>query len=272
MKQRYLAPSCIALLLSLCWAAPASLAQEVETTLPDQMAETPRIQIGLSTDTIYITTDFSGADLTVFGAVTNLPSPSASGESTYNIAVALEGPRETVTVRKKSRVFGIWMNTQSEELRNVPLSYSLATSGGVDSGSEEAMLAGMGIGVEAIAAGTVEKREDLAEFVTALRRQRTTNGLYNINQDAVQMLSRPLFRARLNLPPDIPVGLHVVEAYLFEGNRLIDQASLPLKIAKSDWEQTISRSARHNSLLYGLVAVLLAVLTGWLGRIVFKRD
>ncbi len=88
----------------------------------------------------------------------------------------------------------------------------------------------------------------------------------------MQFLSGPLFRARLSLPADIPVGLHVVEAYLFKNGRLVDQTSLPLKIAKSDWEQTISRTARSQSLLYGVLAVLLAVLTGWLGRIIFRRD
>lgn len=247
----------------------AALAQ---SNVPDAIGPQPKIQIGLSTDTIYITSDFTGAVLTVFGAVTNTSGRPDTSDSAYTIAVTLEGPRETAIVRRKSRVFGIWVNTHSEELENIPLSYSVATSSQIDEPAEQSLLSDLGIGVDAIAAGTLQKEAELADFVEALRRQRIERGLYTQNDDAVQFLSGPLFRARLSLPAEIPVGLHVVEAFMFANGKLIDQVSLPLRIAKSDWEQTISRAARNNSLIYGLLAVILAVFTGWLGRIIFKRD
>ncbi|RLQ87167.1 TIGR02186 family protein [Notoacmeibacter ruber] len=248
------------------------LAAFAQPKVPDAIGPQPQIEIGLSTDTIYITTDFTGAALTVFGSVTDPSGLSEGADTAYAIAVTLEGPRQTAVVRKKSRVFGIWVNTQSEELDNIPLSYSIATSGQISDVMENQTLADLGIGIDAIASGTAERRSDLTEFVAALRRQRLENGFYTENEDSIQFLSGPLFRARLNLPAAIPVGLHVVEAYLFANGRMIDQASLPLRIAKSDWEQTVSRTARNNSFLYGLAAVILAVLTGWLGRMIFKRD
>ncbi|MCP1198633.1 TIGR02186 family protein [Notoacmeibacter sp. MSK16QG-6] len=243
-----------------------------QTKVPDAIGPQPQIQIGLSTDTIYITSDFTGAVLTVFGTVTQMSGSPESAESIYSIAVTLEGPRQTAVVRKKNRVFGIWVNTQSEELRNVPLSYSIATSSEMGGPAGETVLSDLGIGVDAIAAGTLQKDAEMKDFVEALRRQRIEGGLYTKNDDSVQFLSGPLFRARLSLPAEIPVGLHVVEAFMFANGRLVDRVSLPLRIAKSDWEQTISRTARNNSLIYGLLAVVLAVVTGWLGRLVFKRD
>ncbi|WP_114389115.1 TIGR02186 family protein [Notoacmeibacter marinus] len=255
----------------LIWLLAPGIAL-AQSNVPDVIGPQPKIQIGLSTDTIFITSDFTGAVLTVFGAVTNTSGSPEATDSAYTIAVTLEGPREKAVVRKKSRVFGIWVNTHSEELKNVPLSYSIATSSRIGGPAGNTVLTDLGIGVEAIAAGTLQKEAELADFVEALRRQRIESGLYTQNDDAVQFLSGPLFRASLSLPAEIPVGLHVVEAFMFANGKLIDQVSLPLRIAKSDWEQTISRAARNNSLIYGLLAVILAVVTGWLGRIVFKRD
>jgi hypothetical protein len=50
------------------------------------------------------------------------------------------------------------------------------------------------------------------------------------------------------------------------------ETSAPLVIVKSGFEQWVFRSSIDYGLLYGIFAVALAMLTGWLGRIVFRRD
>ena len=59
---------------------------------------------------------------------------------------------------------------------------------------------------------------------------------------------------------------------LFKKKEGAEETAAPLVILKSGFEQSIYRFAHQNSMLYGIFAVLLAVVTGWLGRIVFKRD
>src|SRR5690606_31491195 len=83
------------------------------------------VQIGLSTDAISITSDFAGANLTIFGALDNI-DPQVSRQGRYDIVVVLEGPPRTVVVRKKTRVLGMWINTDSMVFVNVPASYSVA--------------------------------------------------------------------------------------------------------------------------------------------------
>ena len=93
-------------------------------------AQTPlaeNIQIGLSTDRIMITSDFSGADLTIFGAVDNA-DPLVSRQGGYDVIVVLEGPAEPVVVWKRSRILGVWVNSQSETFVNIPISYSVSTT------------------------------------------------------------------------------------------------------------------------------------------------
>ncbi len=43
-------------------------------------------------------------------------------------------------------------------------------------------------------------------------------------------------------------------------------------MVKTGIENQISVFAARNGALYGLVAVMVAVFTGWFGRLMFKRD
>ena len=100
------------LLLVLALAAPASVRAE-------PMDFTEKLEIGISTDEISITSDFRGADLTIFGAINGF-NGNLLAQGKYNIVVALEGPKENTTVRKKERVFGIWINTSAMTFELVP--------------------------------------------------------------------------------------------------------------------------------------------------------
>ena len=92
-----------------------------------QEPERERIEIGLSTDRISITSDFSGADLTIFGALDNL-DPLVRRQNRYDVIVTLEGPERLTTLRRKERVFGMWINMDSRDFSNAPTSYSLAST------------------------------------------------------------------------------------------------------------------------------------------------
>ncbi len=67
-----------------------------------------------------ITADFDGADLTIFGSARRIPIRRSSAQGRYDIIVVLEGPARPATVRRKDRVLGVWVNTQSETFINVP--------------------------------------------------------------------------------------------------------------------------------------------------------
>ena len=99
-----------AALLALCLAALCALgpgragAQELVADLSDHL--------------IAIDSEFTGTDLLVFGAI----------EGEGDIVVLVRGPRSSVVVREKARVFGIWLNASSVTFDNVPSFYALATS------------------------------------------------------------------------------------------------------------------------------------------------
>lgn len=233
-----------------------------------------RIEIGLSTDSVAITPNFAGTSLTIFGALDNA-DPMISRQGGYDVIVVLEGPGQPIVVRRKSRVLGMWINTQSEEFVKVPSSYSEAMTRVPQDITSPATYRRLALGPDYLrvavrgkdnAAGAIE------EFRKALVRKKRVAGLYSERPGNVQFLSQSLFRATLSLAPNVPVGQHLARAYLFRSGQFLRETSAPLTIRKSGAEQRIYESAHDHGLLYGLAAVLLAAITGWLGRVIFRRD
>lgn len=50
------------------------------------------------------------------------------------------------------------------------------------------------------------------------------------------------------------------------------ETSAQLTIRKAGLEQRLYQFAHQNSMLYGILAVLIAIVTGWLGRLIFRKD
>ncbi|MBE7183363.1 MAG: TIGR02186 family protein [Methylobacterium mesophilicum] len=248
------------LLLSPAWAQ-------------EQQENPENIQIGLSTDHITITADFSGADLTIFGSLENA-DPLIARQNRYDVVVVLEGPSRPVVVRRKDRVLGMWINTQSENFVNVPASYSVATTRQYQDITDPASYRRLSLGAASIYLEPSNRDEPLrvSEFTTALRALMLKTGLYSERLGDVQFLSQNLFRATLTLPPNVPVGTHKARAFLFKNGLFIKETSAQLSIRKSGFEQTLFRLADNHGIFFGFCAVLLAVATGWLGRIIFRRD
>ncbi|WP_411908585.1 TIGR02186 family protein [Mesorhizobium sp. ES1-4] len=240
-------------------------------------AQTPSvesIQIGLSTDNVSITAGFSGADLTIFGSLEN-PDPLVARQGRYDVIVVLEGPPKPVVVRRKDRVLGVWVNLDSETFENVPVSYSVATTRPLQDITDPNSYRQLSLGSSNLymqPADAGDSPATIEEFTAALRERKTATGLYSENVGGVQFLSQNLFRATVRLAPNVPVGTHKARAFLFKSGLFIKESSAQLEIRKSGFEQSIFRAAHDYSFLYGVFAVSLAMITGWLGRLVFRKD
>ncbi|WP_274427201.1 TIGR02186 family protein [Chelativorans sp. YIM 93263] len=232
------------------------------------------IEIGLSTDTVSITSDFSGANLTIFGALDNV-DPLISSQGGYDIVVILEGPRQTLTVRKKTRVLGMWINTQSMIFRDVPASYSVAMTRPPQDITEISSYETLALRPRDVRLRPLDPSETSAriqEFSTALRARKEASGLYVERVGGVEFLSRSLFRATLRLAPNVPVGTHRARAFLFRKGVFVQDTSAPLSIRKAGFEQRVFAFAYQQSFIYGVLSALLAVVTGWAGRMIFRKD
>ena len=69
---------------------------------------------------VAITTDFEGAELLLFGTIDH--------ESHDDVVIIVEGPPKPIAIRQKSRVVGIWINTESATLQQIPSFYQISST------------------------------------------------------------------------------------------------------------------------------------------------
>ena len=81
-----------------------------------------KLVLGLSQDEVSITATFTGSELLIFGAISRETPPPQNSE--LGVIIAVAGPNVPVTIRRKERVAGIWINTESANIDIAPSFYS----------------------------------------------------------------------------------------------------------------------------------------------------
>lgn len=260
--------ACAALLLLLT-ALPASGQEAADRSLAPEV-----INIGVSSPEIAIAPDFAGTDVTVFGALDNADAGILKGGG-YDIVVSLEGPRDFITIRKKERVAGIWINRRSVTFEWMPESFSMASTRPIDSIAKPQELSTFNVGmprVKIVPSTFSGRAEEVAEYRNAFLDLKQKSRLYQSNPGGVTFLSSSLFQANIHIPADIPNGIHTIRAVLFRNGIFVAEKTLPLEVVKTGLEEMITQAAIERPLLYGLFSVLLAVITGWVASLMFRKD
>ena len=167
---------------------------------------------GLSQNSVALTVNFVGSDILIFGAVRR---DGTIPDGPLDVVVTVEGPPQEATIWRKARRAGIWVNTESQNVRAAPSFYAVASTAPLtDILSPEADLdyrisTRLAI-FEARSGGDVT---DPAAFTEALIRIRTDEGLYQEGQTAVALERDTLFTTRITLPKNIVEGSYVARIF-----------------------------------------------------------
>ena len=70
----------------------------------------------------------------------------------------------------------------------------------------------------------------------------------------------------------MPIGTYDVEIKLFANGALVTKTDTAFEIVKVGFEQFVATPALQNSLVYGLFTAAMALMTGWMASIVFRKD
>jgi len=224
----------------------------------------------LSQNRVSLTANFSGSEILIFGAIRH--EGVAADAAPFDVIIVIEGPRQPVNIWRKARRMGIWMNVESVNMASVPSFYAVATTAPLTqilSAEEDAryrISAGQAIRVSQ-AMGAVEDR---ALFTSALLRIRERAEQYLTLERWVYLDRDILFRANVRLPANLTEGAYTTRMYLVRDGAVVNQFRTAIFVRKEGIERWLHQLAYDQPLLYGLLALALALVAGWGASAAFR--
>jgi len=223
-----------------------------------------KLTIDISEPNLEISTGFTGDTLTLFGTV------SQKGD----IVILLKGPQRDTTIRRKIDVMGLWIHANAVEFKNVHGYYNVASSKSIADIATPDIRAQYRMGINSLVYKTDDDitREKKNRFQEALIQNKQLDGLYALTPNAVDYLNDTLFKTRIHMPANVPLGDYEIEAFLFKDGKLIDQTSHPFTIEQVGLAATVHDFANDKPFQYGLSVILIAILSSFLAVLLLRRE
>jgi len=214
---------------------------------------------------------FTGADLLLFGAIV-YPDGRAP-QRPADIVVILRGPEQSILIREKQKIAGIWVNAESAQFRSAPSFYAMASSRPIQDIVDErtAAIYEMGVDKLQLSPSSLNDSEDIDRFQAGLVDLRRRSGLFVERPGTVEITDGVLYRARLPLSARVIVGDYTAETFLVQDGRVLAAATRDITVRKSGFERSIALAARDWPIFYGLTAILIAVAMGWAAGTIARR-
>ncbi|HKY95670.1 MAG TPA: TIGR02186 family protein [Kiloniellales bacterium] len=210
-----------------------------------------------------ITTGFSGTRILVFGSI------DGEGE----VVVVVRGPSGPAKLYRKSPVLGVWVNSAALTFVQAPSFYAVASTKPLEEIANASERKRLKLGIDHLELKAIGRVSEnlLKEWREALVRAMVRDRLYRVEPGEVLLLNQRLFRVDFELPAKVSTGTYLVEAYLFEDGVAVAAQTLPLVVNKIGFEAAIYSFAQQQAPLYGIAAIVVALLAGWIAHLVFRR-
>lgn len=242
---------------------------------PPAMAE--RLVTSISRHQVLVNSSFTGTSIVLFGTIEPDNATGRRRGSGYDLVVTVTGPKQTMVERRKERVLGIWTNMASRTFLGVPSYLAVLSTQPFDKIADAETLRRLRIGFDNMVLpqqigtdiGDVPPSDP---FRASFLRLKQEHSLYVQKTNGVTLLTPTVFRAEIALPAEAAIGNYDVEVKAFADGALQSSAQSAFEIAKVGFEQFVANAARDHGLFYGLTTAMMALMTGWLASVVFRRD
>lgn len=244
--------------LTFALIAGSALAQSVVTATSDPV--------------VRIHSTFAGQTITIFGNIE--PDPGGTlPPGPYDVVVVVRGPAADRVVRQSARHgSGIIINGDYALYRGLPSFYRVLSSRPPDTFIPATTAEPPVLSPLALALSRLEDTSGDGDALSVeLVRLMEEASLFGTLERGVHFLSPTLFSARVALPANVPNGSYLAQTFVFSGGEVVAARAQRLSVRTEGFERFIAQSARDWPLLYGLATVLLALATGWLGGVLFRR-
>ncbi|HQV03526.1 MULTISPECIES: TIGR02186 family protein [unclassified Novosphingobium] len=231
-------------------------------------ARDPILVPEVSQHEVQVRQGFRGTELLLFGAILT-PEGTRAGQD-YDIVVVLKGPTNSIVLREKQRIAGIWVNAESTEFRSAPSFFAVASSRPIPKIVDDKTAAIYELGLpwlQLSPIGAFDPKEQ-ARFSTGLVDLMQREGLYKDDPRGVKVSEQVLYQARIALPSNVQTGTYTAETFAITKGRVVASAISRVEVKKQGFERAVAQFAEYNGFFYGLIAVALSVAMGFLaGRL-----
>lgn len=234
-------------------------------------AQAEEVVSGLSQKRVSITANFDGSEILIFGAVKR-EDPFDSEDGKLDVLITVAGPRVPLTIRRKEKRVGIWVNTDFVEVNSAPSFYKVATSGPFRATLSEVEDVRYKVSIaRAIKSiGATETAPDVKNFTDALIRIRKRKRIYQEQPYTVLFQQQTLFRTTVSLPANLTEGDYTVRIFLTRDGKVVDVHETIIDVSKVGLERWIYNLAHERPLIYGLLSLAIAISAGWAASAVFR--
>ena len=231
--------------------------------------QSEEVVLGMSQDEVAITATFDGSDILVFGAVKR---EREIPEGTMHVIVTISGPSVPVLVRRKEKTYGIWTNRDMVVVDAAPSFYAVATSGHWHQvlSENEDLRHKVSINRAIRSVGAPVDIDDPQSFIDALIRIRASQGLYQLLENTVAVDQQTLFRTAINMPSSLTEGDYITRIFLTRDSTVVSEFETSIDVRKVGLERFLFHLSRDNPLVYGILALAIAISAGWLASAVFQ--
>jgi uncharacterized protein (TIGR02186 family) len=233
-------------------------------------AQAQTVVADLSQRNVEITANFDGSNILVYGAIK--AAPEQEELSPLDVIIAISGPSETVTVRRKDKRFGIWVNTDALEIAQAPSFYAVASTRPLADvlTHEEDLGHQVSIRRAIYAVGARSGSEEVENFTDALIRLRKENDLYQQLDGNVRLFDQTLFSTTVDMPANLVEGVYPMRIFLTREGKVVSRLATFIDVRKVGLERWIYDLAHNRPLVYGLLSLTIAIVAGWLASAFFR--
>ncbi|MFM6972578.1 MAG: TIGR02186 family protein [Alphaproteobacteria bacterium] len=217
---------------------------------------------GISSNEIKVNTEFEGAQILLFGA------KSDAG----NVVITIRGPRKDFIVNKKENILGVWYNGQRVKFKQALGFYSLFSTFNHGQLIEDS-LSEYELGKNNIKFNVSSKLSPtkINEFRLKMVELMEEKKYYESQPKNINFLDETLFKIIIDFPSNILLGTYIVEIYLVNNGTILSYQSIPIFVEQVGINSKITNFSRDHSFIYGLIAVVLAILVALITNYFFIK-
>lgn len=223
----------------------------------------PARQLSVEPPVLNIGTFYSGGEVTISGEVPHWE----------DVVIEIAGPRTDEAFDIKGRVGPFWMTRGRAQVDGAPSMYVLLLPEG-QQWHQQASAFGLGltmlhnkVAVQSSSAGT----DDLFDMFLKLKQ---SEGLYLEKENAVTYTAaangRRQFKAVYRFPRATSAGEYTIKATLVSRGIKDAEESIAFPVAEVGFTRLVDELATHRRLIYGILAVLIALGAGAIMGFLFK--